>query len=397
MASARLADLPALLDMPPPSFRPCPDGAGCTFYKDFKEYKFGEEGLRHLVMYDHPEVACRYGRECRAHARLCAGGWRFDDQCHVAMYSHGRPARGDWEGAHALAGCDGAWRNPQEAKTAGGRLMYKCDIRLEAETLEREGVELVRRELEAQGLGFEMEMLETVVPSKRLHPRLAEAHASRPGFHVRMPSNYSEDLRAETLQADYDWLKERPVWDVELLAGLLYTGTDAQGRIRRALREPSTEAAEKWRWTLAAVRHLTIKLAETPPPWLFHGLNNVRPPATGSCWKQEAYGGGNPFVSYTNLVSGSMSLKMARTFAKGEMGTAGPAPASHGLVLHMDMAKSTGVATADMRWISKFPDEQEWLVVPGIWQYTGLYLHDSKSEALSEGGELIHQECVWNV
>ena len=80
---------------------------------------------------------------------------------------------------------------------------------------------------------------------------------------------------------------EKPLHNAELLALLVYTGTDAQGAIRKALREvlPTGQqqfsqrqagpSALSWKWTILAIRHAVIKLAELPPSILYHGLNNV--------------------------------------------------------------------------------------------------------------------------
>merc|ERR1719274_477016 len=105
-------------------------------------------------------------------------------------------------------------------------------------------------------------------------------------------------------------MKARPVLDVELLAGILYTGTEAQGQIRKALREPARNMApaEGWKWTIIALRHLVMKLAEDPPDRLYHGLNNVNLPPQESLAKSWSFK--QRGMSYNNLISGSMSLEM---------------------------------------------------------------------------------------
>jgi len=257
----------------------------------------------------------------------------------------------------------------------------------DATVLQARGVDLVRKELEAHGLGKEMWMLEGVVPAKRSHPRLAEAHSKMPK--VLGLSSFTVESRP------YAELKRQPVLDVEILAGLLYTGTDAQGQIRKALREATsntdTETACGWRWTLTALRHLIAKLAEDPPERLYHGLNNVRPPSTDSLW-------GSGWASYNNVVSGSMALEVAKIFAKGEGGTV--VNAKHfGTVFHFNLEKSNetypAMLCADVRWLSKFADEREWLMIP-LSTYGGVKLGQSRSEPLPSGGELIHQECWWS-
>lgn len=269
-------------------------------------------------------------------------------------------------------------------------MLWSKDLE-EAETLQRNGLALVQQELEAHGLGFEMKMVAEVVPKLRENPRLEEAHRSMEAltwFKSEWPGSYTMGKWKDTGKVEA--LKRLPVLDVELFAALLYTGTDAQGDIRRALREPidHRELADGWRWTIAALRHLVIKLAERPPEWLYHGLNNVRMPGRGDLY-------GSSWLSYNNLVSGSMSVKMARLFGKGEKGTVA-ASSKYGTVLHFDMGRSRGVLAADMRWISKFGDEQEWLTIP-VHVCAGLYLGNARSEPQDGGGELLHQLCYWDI
>jgi hypothetical protein len=74
---------------------------------------------------------------------------------------------------------------------------------------------------------------------------------------------------------------------------------------------------------------------------------------------------------YSNLISTSMSVDMATTFAVGAGGTVAQADVKTvGAVLCFDTARgdrfgrASERAYADLRWISKFPDEQEWLMIP---------------------------------
>ena len=136
---------------------------------------------------------------------------------------------------------------------------------------------------------------------------------------------------------------------------------------------PEPQAHAEWWWTVQAIRHAAIKLSEPPPRWLYHGLNGVgllNPRKYYAEW-----GPGPGFLSdgyvcgYANLISTSMSEDMATTFAKGQGGTVDTAQAL-GSVLCFDSRREDQanghheLATCDLRWISKFPDEQEWLLIP---------------------------------
>jgi hypothetical protein len=195
----------------------------------------------------------------------------------------------------------------------------------------------------------------------RRHPRLAQAQAAD-----------SEPKRNPHLHKLCS-----SILDIELFALLLYTGTDAQGMIRKALRSPEGSGAEtEWYWTVQAIKHAVIKLSEPPPQFLFHGLNGVRIDQRKTTKIYQNFGFG-----YANLISTSMSIDMATTFAIGAGGTVACSDVSTvGCVLRFDTlntfewsanemrlgdpSEHCERAYADLRWISKFPDEQEWLLVP---------------------------------
>jgi len=207
----------------------------------------------------------------------------------------------------------------------------------------------------------------------------------------------------------FAFMKGRPVTDVELFVLVLYTGTEAQGQIRRALRQKDG-SAEEWRWTTIAIRHAVIKLAEDPPESLYHGLNGVRlSDETLVCNERGTLAAiyGTYYSTYFNLISGSMDEDIARDFAAGAGGTVA-SPSTVGTVLcfcHWDSCSGSPMrmgfaACADLRWISKFPYEQEWLMVP---VGRGCYLsYDGRpgGEAAAtweewKGCTLTRQNAVW--
>ena len=359
----------------------CPGGSSCAFYQAFNAYDFSQDGYHHLTALEHPMTPCRHGRACRAHARLRAGGREFKDVCHCCLYTHGRPDRAVWPddivpiskseimggggGAAPKAAGYGALYGDGSAETRGifGLQGGRTDTADIMHTLETSGTDLVCGELQAHGLEHEMRLL-GVVAELRRHPRLAEAQAA-----------LSPSKRYGARKASNE-ISSQPVLDVELLALLLYTGTDAQGKIRWAIRsKPEADVSVGgWFWTIQAIRHAVIKLSEDPPKQLHHGLNGVFIdesvlPAQVFDWKTKSCPE-KPSVpsqafGYANLISTSMSVDMATTFAKGEGGTVASAQ-THGSVLSFDttVGFTHELAYADLRWISKFPDEQEWLLVP---------------------------------
>ena len=343
------------------------------------------------------------------------------DICHHSVFLHGRPSRGEWDNCAVLSGSD--FDYVEEGRAAAGYKLLCGKHTLSetkelsiAERLDNEGMSLLRRELKIHNLEFEMSLVDTVVPRLRRNPRLREASSAIPWLTSTPcpPSEFDVHFQVGYHKKKLGLLrklKERPITDAELLACLLCTGTDAQGLIRRALRSPSsTGDAKGWKWTCHALRHAAIKLAEPPPSVLYHGLNNVQPPDPDSLYYPTEYDSDDmdppvelpPSGSYSNFISGSMSIDMARKFAVGGGGTVAN-PSSSGCVLHISLGegagklswRSEGLIVADMRWISKFPDEQEWLIVPTAPNLALYFQQDPVTERTPFGGEIIHLKCEW--
>ena len=144
---------------------------------------------------------------------------------------------------------------------------------------------------------------------------------------------------------------------MELFSLLVYTGTEAQGKIRKVMRGQDRGAFAAWKWTITAIRHAVMKRAETPPLPLCHGLNVT----SESCkiWRADAQG------SHCNLVSFSINKDIARESAAGAGGTV-DSPSTFGTVMQFMADREGCLAFGDMHWISKFGYEREWLMVPVI-------------------------------
>jgi hypothetical protein len=279
------------------------------------------------------------------------------------VYTHGRPDRA-WATAGEFVG--------GVENSGGGFFLYARSVPLPTMS------DLVG-ELDANGFAEVLQVpahsqcqyrtLQEVASSKRQHPR----------FLMLQKGKKAQDR----------------VTDEELLALLIYTGSAAQGDIRKCLREfdqfrgGDFPRKFKWNFTTRLITSAVRKLNEPPPPQLYHGLNGV-------------VGTEQTFVSYNNLVSTSMSLSMARIFALGEGGTVSPSSQSSiGLVLHLDTAtfgtllEEKSFVVADMRWLSKFPDEEEWLWVP---HHTGGHAFwDLERPQAEAGSRLMHIKVVARV
>ena len=320
-----------------------------------------------MTSVEHTKVPCKHGRACHAHARLCAGARYFNDVCHCTLYTHGRAELAEWpEGVVSIMSqqeigiCNGHGTDGHHAFY--GRHTNELGIELPAyfacgfleetiQTLEIKGVDLICSELRAHGLEHEMHLLNSVVPTLREHPRLKEAE------------NSESPCKLTGKQGKL--LSKIPVTDLELFSLLLYTGTEAQGMLRKALRSTNGDKTlDGWWWTIQLIRHAVIKLSEPQPQTLYHGLNGVV--------LIEQSSGDTTLVpnalNYANFISTSMSKEIATVFAVGAGGTVKQSDAQQvGTVLCFPNIKrgyAHELAIADMRWISKFPDEQEWLMMP---------------------------------
>ena len=353
----------------------CPHGEQCEHFLNFKAYNFSLDAYHHMTSVEHTKVPCKHGRACHAHARLCAGARDFNDVCHCTLYTHGRAELAEWpEGVVSIMSqkdnsyCNGYGTDGHQAfygrHTNGQgngipvdekmRINHNgADLTLEQtlQALDVNGVDLICSELRAHELEHEMHLLNSVVPTLREHPRLKEAEGC------------VSPCKLTSTQGKI--LSKIPVTDLELFSLLLYTGTEAQGMLRKALRSTNCDnPLDGWWWTIQLIRHAVIKLSEPQPQTLYHGLNGVV--------LFEDKSGNTPLVpnalNYANFISTSMSKEIATVFAVGAGGTVDDSDAHLvGTVLcfpNYYSNRAHELAVADMRWISKFPDEQEWLMMP---------------------------------
>ena len=321
--------------------------------------------MHHMTSVEHTKVPCKHGRACHAHARLCAGARDFNDVCHCTLYTHGRAELSEWpEGVVSIMSqkrweCNGYGTDGHEAfygyhtyATTGEDLTLEQKL----QALDINGVDLICSELREHGLEHEMHLLNSVVPTLREHPRLKEAENSE------SPCK---------LHGQGEILSKIPVTDLELFSLLLYTGTEAQGMLRKALRSTNGDKSlDGWWWTIQLIRHAVIKLSEPQPQTLYHGLNGV---VLTEEHLVQYYSDSLYALNYANFISTSMSKEIATVFAVGAGGTVDDSDAHLvGTVLCFPRdgpatpfkIGACELAIADMRWISKFPDEQEWLMMP---------------------------------
>lgn len=328
----------------------CPEGIACAIFQSILKYEFSEEGLEHISSLDHPVRFCRYGRGCRAHQRLLGGEMRLDDRCHCAVYFH---SRADVAEENAAILKDGR-------EDPGWTAFIFANLHISPTRADLQLSELVH---EIRKNGYE-EVLTT-----RDGERLVDIAARKRGIErYAQIVEKNKGLRCQI--GGGDEVCAGPLTDAELLVTLLYTGTAIQGDLRKWIRNDDEFFTSRWVCTVRTLKLAVWKLQETPPDMCYHGLNGV----LARQRKQ---------FQYLNVLSLSMEFSIAKNFAQGCGGTVSD-PSHVATVLCVNTKsfheqeesrfRRIGIPPkswyfADMRWLSKFPSEKEWIMVPF---YTGI-------------------------
>lgn len=196
--------------------------------------------------------------------------------------------------------------------------------------------------------------------------------------------------RCKAILQSTDWRQgHRDLSVAGMLGCIIYTGTEAQGDIRRWLRTPMSEQKGRWKQTVDVIRAAVLALREDPPATCYHGLNGVELEA--NCYRGFA-------GQYSNLISVAMDYEVGLNFARGLGGTVNDRN-SQGLLLHVDTAEFYSIGhwvLADMRLISKFPDETEWLMVPLCFGRGGLGTFKSLPSRADTPG-IVHVKMGWGI
>ena len=177
-----------------------------------------------------------------------------------------------------------------------------------------------------------------------------------------------------------------PLNEAEMMCVILYTGSDMYKDYRMA--ELRT-MFDKWPVFSILLTQAILKLAiadkRPAPDLVWHGLSGIRMPKDDELKKQEHLGGYStmgelPFV-YGTAVSTTFSKDVAMDFAGSGIGTLLqvklnlPPQNREGRQIgywNRTTVGSLGQISADVSWISKFPDECERLFPGGlIWYSSG--------------------------
>jgi len=329
----------------------CPYGGKCKIYLAARDhYKVSNEIWGHLTDFSHPYLKCRYGEKCFSHLRLLAGGHELKDIVHHTVFYHSRAATASERGSTI------------DKITWAGLCFFKEESRPVCN--EDKILDDMLKEIKKNGY-------EHCLTTPKGNTLLDVAK-----FKMNLPC-----------------FKKRRAKLEHFLALLIYTGTEMQSDIRKEFRDDIC-ANYKWTYVSLMIREAVKLLSEQPPKLLYHGLNGVIA-KTGDQ------------VCYDNFVSFSQSYDVAIDFAKGK--PTAKTPKQIGMILILDtselkswgqanLLKSKGLVSqtwyfADMRKISKFPAEQEWLYFP---HNIGCLINRWKLTEVENEGKIKHMTMKFN-
>ena len=334
----------------------CPENQSCIHFQLCQKYKYSEKSQIHFEVSRHTMIECRYERECKSFQRLIQGGYRLDDRGHCAIYSH--PSRRDNAHVEKSVGSKKFITGQLEISTHENKYLSYDKLSIVGEELEKYLIE----ELENNGFGgvmkipFESKTLWDIADEKMNHPR-----------HIEMG---------------------KPLSRVEILAILLYTGTDAYSSLRKtetmhyaqsedilhkkswtAGMNPLKEENQKWIYFSEilsnAIKVLNVNDVKKRPDVTYHGLHEVEvdPDSFFSYWvtvdrifftHQRRV---PDSFKYGTFVSTSTRRKIALNFMKSKDKVA------NGCLIELEIRDSCN--GADVSWISKYSGECEFLINKG--------------------------------
>ena len=360
-------------------FRPtCVNGNQCAIFKAAKDdYVFNNETLQHLQSFEHgARVPCRHGKECYAFQRCSQQGWAVADVCHMLLYQH--PAR----------------RAHTDASEVPSNFLQGQSVRGGS-----------------RGARFFGSVTYATGPQRALESNHLTCHReARADLFLSDPQQAKQELIAEMAKNDCTGMLTTPegasLWSVaqaklrhsvhegmgtplneaEMIAIILYCGCDMYKNYRMS--ELRSEF-DTWPCFSQLLTQAILKLSAADkrpaPDMVWHGLSGISMPTDKSLAEQEGIGGYGtqgqlPFV-YGTAVSTTYSQQVALEFAGEGSGSLlqiqlnlpPGRDASHGT--KRGYWNRTAVCpladiSADVSWISKFPDECERLFPGGLFWFS---------------------------
>ena len=336
----------------------CPENQSCMHFQLCQKYKYSEKSQIHFEVSRHTMIECRYERECKSFQRLIQGGYRLDDRGHCAIYSH--PSRRDNAHVEKSVGSKKFITGQLEVSTLGKKYLLYDELPIVGDKeLEKKFIE----ELENNGFGgvmkipFESKTLWDIADEKMNHPR-----------HIEMG---------------------KPLSRVEILAILLYTGTDAYSSLRKteimhyaqpedilhkkswtAGMNPLKERDQKWKYFSEilsnAIKKLKINDVKRRPEVTYHGLGEIEvdPDSFFSYWESldENFFTNQRRVpdsfKYGTFISTSTKRGRALDFMRESKDKT-----PKGCLMELEIRDSCN--GADVSWISKHSNECEFLIDKG--------------------------------
>ena len=339
-------------------------------------------------MYSHEMMQCRHGKVCYAFQRLNGGGYRLDDRCHCAIYKH--PSRRD---------------NAHIEKTLDSKKFISAPLRVEfhhcngmwaiCDNLIHLRKKVIKFKNSSE-LGLnEKELMKEIKKNRFEWVMLIPKYSGLFGIVFSKISPVFEknpktlwDIAKEKMEHPRHIEMGKPLTLVEILAILLYTGTDVYRDLRHdemlywkefALHadpcfitlELSHSSKRKWP-VLSTILSLAINKLDRfditcKPHFTYHGLHDVNVDPQTFDVKYQSNDStlltkrpvSDAFM-YGTFVSTSTDKEVALEFMKSDHNKHNGCLMEIGLhkIGRFEIMRCIG---ADVSWISKFPYEKEFL------------------------------------
>jgi len=323
---------------------------GCPILRESQAYKFTEEGLQHLThcYHDYERPICRHGGPCNAHQRLVFGGTRLDDRCHEVLYQH--PPRQRTRSASVPEGF-----NPFEAHQVDKNDGYAMCAH------EKGACRPVRIKRGTHGTEYPV-----VVPhdgpsahDDHVEALIAEVRRNNCGRVLVSPDGGNLVEIARTYR-DHPFHMSigRPLNDGELLALVLYTGSDCQEEMTKTQLQDDYDTWRVFDFCLSMAIGILSWHSKSQEVPLYTGLANVAVPPSLCHPKGEDFKGYH-FTSRALFFKCHTSASTKRIVAEEFRGDKGVLitipPQSH---FGHSSARVTFGGMAPVAWISKFGDNE---------------------------------------
>ena len=345
----------------------CPASPACEIFIGCKfQYESSPESLEHLETFSHDEMAdqmCSLSKDgyCKKYKRMNEeSGCRMDDKIHMLVWSHPRRFRAaKLDQAHFLTSKN------QIGNEIASEAQFNHGLEFNESTNE---------------WNCAIGLLESSPCSMKDLFEEAKENGLERVFSFTdqfgMPQHLTDEVFRKMVLPQHQAMGY-PLTEAEILAVILYTGTDCCDDLRKTAQGRNDADKKKWAWldtTLdMAIQKLAMFDEQKPPRFLYHGLNGVaiKTEKVKYLHGKEEREAQNAFY-YSTHVSTTEERLIANEFMQGRDDQA----VKQGTMIKIDTLGQVFGNTPDGRkltskvhnfcgnvsWISKFGEhEKEWL------------------------------------